>query len=104
MKPQPMVIAKQVPPARVDPAYPFIVDTCTGKEIAPKSRRCRPFPLSLPLFLSDADDVRVGPRGAPWHLNVLGVELRDAPVEKISVEDLGTPAAPALVSVTLEGV
>ncbi len=41
-------------------------------------------------------------RGEPWHLNVIGVELRSARVERIIFRDLGTPAAPVLVGVTLE--
>ncbi|NQT37993.1 MAG: hypothetical protein HQ581_10915 [Planctomycetes bacterium] len=49
----------------------------------------------------NADDVLVGPRGDPWHVNVLGVELRNVPIEKITFEDLGTLAAPVLVGVTL---
>ncbi len=50
----------------------------------------------------EADEVCVGLRGDPWHLNVLGVRLRAARVEKIVFEDLDTPAAPVLVAVTLE--
>ncbi len=50
----------------------------------------------------EADEVAVGARGQPWHLNVLGVELRDVPVREIVFRDLGTPAAPVLVAVTLE--
>ena len=50
----------------------------------------------------EAEDVFVGLKGDPWHLNVLGVELRPVQVEKIVFEDLGTPAAPVLAAVTLE--
>lgn len=50
----------------------------------------------------DATDVVAGCQGDPWHLNVLGVSLRPCPVEKILFRDLGTPAAPVLVAVTLE--
>ncbi|NLF71440.1 MAG: hypothetical protein GX575_20600 [Candidatus Anammoximicrobium sp.] len=50
----------------------------------------------------EADDVQVGLRGSPWHLNVLGVELRDVPVAEVVFRDLGTPAAPVLAAVTLE--
>jgi len=50
----------------------------------------------------DADEVFVGLRGDPWHLNVLGVTLRNTPIEKIVFHDLGTPAAPVLAAVTLE--
>ncbi len=50
----------------------------------------------------EAEEVCVGFRGNPWHLNVLGVELRNVPVERIIFRDLGTPAAPVLVAVTLE--
>ncbi len=50
----------------------------------------------------DATEVHLGLKGDPWHLNVLGVTLRPVPVEKITFRDLGTPAAPVLVAVTLE--
>jgi hypothetical protein len=50
----------------------------------------------------EADEVFVGLKGSPWHLNVLGVELRDVTVEKVVFRDLGTPAAPVLAAVTLE--
>ncbi|MCX6903088.1 MAG: hypothetical protein NTW03_06340 [Verrucomicrobia bacterium] len=50
----------------------------------------------------DATNVLLGLKGEPWHLNVLGITLRDAPVEKVVFRDLGTPAAPVLVAVTLE--
>ena len=50
----------------------------------------------------DADEAFVGLKGDPWHLNVLGVQLRPVEVQKIVFEDLGTPAAPVLVAVTLE--
>jgi hypothetical protein len=40
--------------------------------------------------------------GDPWHLNVLGVALRDAAVERIIFRDLGTDSAPVLAAVTLE--
>jgi hypothetical protein len=50
----------------------------------------------------EADEVALGLRGDPWHLNVLGVALRPVAVEKIVFRDLGTPAAPLLVAVTLE--
>jgi hypothetical protein len=50
----------------------------------------------------EATDAFVGLRGEPWHLNVLGVKLRPARVERILFHDLGTPAAPVLVGVTLE--
>jgi hypothetical protein len=50
----------------------------------------------------EADEVLVGPRGDPWHLNVLAVQVRDAEIEKIVFRDLGTPAAPVLVAITLE--
>jgi len=49
----------------------------------------------------EADEVAVGLRGEPWHLNVLGVTLRDAAVESITFRDLGTPSAPVLAAVTL---
>ncbi len=50
----------------------------------------------------EADEVAVGARGTPWHLNILGVDLRDSAIEKIVFRDLGTPAAPVLAAVTLE--
>ncbi len=50
----------------------------------------------------EADEVCVGLSGDPWHLNVLGVELRPAVVEKIVFRDSGTPSAPVLAAVTME--
>jgi len=50
----------------------------------------------------DASEAFVGLKGDPWHLNVLGVELRPVEVRKIVFEDLGTPAAPVLAAVTIE--
>jgi len=50
----------------------------------------------------EASDVFAALRGDPWHLNVLGVTLRPAPIDKITFRDLGTPAAPVLVAVTIE--
>lgn len=50
----------------------------------------------------EAEEVFVGLQGDPWHLNVLGVAVRDAVIKSITFRDLGTPAAPVLVSVTLE--
>jgi hypothetical protein len=50
----------------------------------------------------DADEVFAGLRGRPWHLNVLGVELRPVAIRQIVFRDLGTPAAPVLAAVTLE--
>ncbi|MBN1490131.1 MAG: hypothetical protein JXA69_09455 [Phycisphaerae bacterium] len=49
-----------------------------------------------------AADVFCGSRGDLWHLNVLGVELRPAVIDKIVFRDLDTPAAPVLVAITLE--
>ncbi len=49
----------------------------------------------------EADEAFVGLKGSPWHLNVLGVELRDVTIEKVVFRDLGTSAAPVLVAVTL---
>lgn len=49
-----------------------------------------------------ASDVFPGLTGSPWHLNVLGVEVRPVKIEKIVFRDLGTPAAPLLAAVTLE--
>lgn len=51
----------------------------------------------------EADEASVGLRGSPWHLNVLGVTLRDVAVQEVIFRDLGTPAAPLLAAVTLEG-
>jgi hypothetical protein len=48
------------------------------------------------------DDVVAGLRGDPWHLNVLCVQLRDAPIKEIIFRDLGTRAAPVLAAVTIE--
>jgi hypothetical protein len=50
----------------------------------------------------EADEVQVGLRGEPWHLNILGVELREVEVKEIIFRDLGTQAAPVLVAITLE--
>ena len=52
--------------------------------------------------LPDATEAIIGLKGEPWHLNALGIALRDVPVEKVVFRDLGTPAAPVLVAVTLE--
>ena len=49
-----------------------------------------------------ATDVFRGLAGRPWHLNVLGIEVRPERIEKITFRDLGTPAAPLLAAVTLE--
>ena len=48
------------------------------------------------------DGVLASLDGDPWHLNVLGVTLRNGAVEKIIFRDLGTVAAPLLAAVTLE--
>lgn len=50
----------------------------------------------------EATEATVGLRGEPWHLNVLGVELRPQVVKQVVFRDLGTPAAPVLVAVTME--
>jgi len=50
----------------------------------------------------EAEEVFLGPKGDPWHVNVIGVMLRPAAVEKIVFRDLDTEAAPVLVAVTLE--
>lgn len=50
----------------------------------------------------EADEVCVGLSGDPWHLNVLGVELRPVLIEKVVFRDLGTPSAPVLAAITLE--
>lgn len=49
-----------------------------------------------------ADEVAVGLRGNPWHLNVLAVTLRNERVDEILFRDLGTPCAPVLAAVTIE--
>jgi hypothetical protein len=49
-----------------------------------------------------ATEAWCGLRGKPWHLNVVGVELRPVRVEKIVFRDMGTAAAPVLVAITLE--
>ena len=50
----------------------------------------------------EAEEVFVGLKGATWHLNVLGIKLRDVTIEKFIFRDLGTPAAPVLVAVTFD--
>ncbi len=50
----------------------------------------------------EATDVHPVLQGKRWHLNLLGVQLRPVPVEKIIFRDLGTPAAPVLVAATVE--
>ncbi len=50
----------------------------------------------------EAVEAFAGLRGDPWHLSVLGVELRPVPVDRIIFRDLGTPAAPVLAAVTME--
>ena len=50
----------------------------------------------------EADEVAAAARGMPWHLNILGVEVRDVAINEIVFRDLDTPAAPVLVAVTLE--
>jgi len=50
----------------------------------------------------EATDAFCGLKGTPWHLNVVGLELRAAAVERIVFRDLGTPAAPVLAAITLE--
>ncbi len=49
-----------------------------------------------------ATEAFVALQGSPWHLNLIGVELRPVVVQKILFRDLGTPAAPVLAAVTLE--
>ncbi|MBI4605260.1 MAG: hypothetical protein HY721_25130 [Planctomycetes bacterium] len=49
-----------------------------------------------------ACEAYLGPCGDPWHLNVLGVELRPVRVERLVFRDLGTPSAPVLVAATME--
>jgi hypothetical protein len=53
-------------------------------------------------LLPEAEEVFVELKGDPWHLNILGVKLRDVTIEKVIFRDLGTPAAPVLVAVTLD--
>ena len=48
------------------------------------------------------DDVCVGLQGNPWHLNVVGMELRPLEVKRVVFRDLGTPSSPVLVAVTVE--
>ena len=50
----------------------------------------------------EATDVQAVLKGTRWHLNLLGVVLRPAAVEKVVFRDLGTPSAPVLVAVTIE--
>jgi hypothetical protein len=49
-----------------------------------------------------ADEALVGLKGTPWHLNVLGVELRPEPIEKLVFRSLGAEAAALLAAVTVE--
>jgi hypothetical protein len=49
-----------------------------------------------------ATEVFVALQGSPWHLNLLGAALRPVVIEKVIFRDLGTPAAPVLVAITLE--
>jgi hypothetical protein len=49
----------------------------------------------------EAEEVLASLKGNPWHLNVIGVKLRDVAVDKIVFRDLNTPAAPVLAAVTL---
>lgn len=51
---------------------------------------------------AEAEETFVGLQGSPWHLNVLGVKLREVTIDKIVFRDQGTPAAPVLVAVTLD--
>jgi len=53
-------------------------------------------------FPPEAEEVFVGLKGNPWHLNVLGVKLRDVTIQKVIFRDRGTPAAPVLVAMTLD--
>ena len=50
----------------------------------------------------ESTDTFCGLRGDPWHLDVIGVKLHSVRVDKIIFRDLGTPAAPLLVAVTLQ--
>ncbi len=50
----------------------------------------------------DAQQVWVGLRGNPWHLNVLGVKLRPVVIRKLVFRDLDTVSAPLLAAVTIE--
>lgn len=50
----------------------------------------------------EANQVVVGLKGYPWHLNVLGIELRNVKVEKVIFRDTGTLAAPLLAAITIE--
>jgi len=50
----------------------------------------------------EAPEAHCGLRGKTWHLNVVGVALRPVRIETIVFRDMGTPAAPVLVAVTLE--
>jgi len=49
-----------------------------------------------------ADEAFVGLRGTPWHLNVLGVELKPKAIDKVVFRGLGAQAAAVLVAVTLQ--
>jgi len=49
-----------------------------------------------------ATEVRSVLAGKRWHLNLLAVTLRPVKIQKVVFRDLGTPAAPLLVAITLE--
>jgi len=53
-------------------------------------------------LVPEAPEAHCGLRGKTWHLNVVGVALRPVRIEKIVFRDMGTPAAPVLVAVTIE--
>lgn len=48
-----------------------------------------------------ATDVEVALRGEPWHLNLLTIALDPEPVKSVLIRDLGTPASPVVVAMTL---
>jgi hypothetical protein len=69
-----------------------------GKQIVPlvTGRTADDWTLS-----PEAEEAFAGLKGNPWHLNVLGMKLRDVTIEKVVFRDLGTSAAPVLVAMTL---
>lgn len=78
----------------------YVIQYADGKE--------QIVPLSTGKTIDDwalspgANQVVVGLKGHPWHLNVLGVELRSVRIEKVIFRDTGTPAAPLLAAITIE--
>ncbi|MHC4425242.1 MAG: glucosidase family protein [Planctomycetota bacterium] len=83
-----------------DAVAEYVVQYADGEsQTVPLVTGCTTDDWALP---PDTEEAFVGLTGDPWHLNVLGVKLRDVTIEKLIFRDLGTPAAPVLVAVTLD--